>query len=404
MSRRAFAILIIVVSFLMLAILGIVFITSQDQPQPTPLPVVTNEEGTPVTVEAADVTGTPPAEGVEGVEAGTPLPDMVEVVVSLQTVPRGWQITENEIAVDLRMASEVASNAITDVEDVIGLFARSDIYQGQTLTKEMLAEDPTLIGIEEYGPSSLIPPGFLAAGIPIDRLSSVGYAAAPGDYVDILITFYFYEIDEQFQSYLPNAGLIYLEQVTQETDEEAGTVTQEVREETFVIVPYGRFEELPTGDLAHITPSEHVRPLPLTMVLQNARVIQVGPWEPPGEVLAPTPIPTAPAETPEVTPTATVFQVTPTRPVPDAVVVALSPQQLLFLKYAVESTADIDLALRGVNDGQLYEIEGVDLTYLLERYNIEIPPNFNYTVDRVIVTVTAPPQSPEEGETTEEGG
>jgi hypothetical protein len=61
-------------------------------------------------------------------------------------------------------------------------------------------------------------------------------------------------------------------------------------------------------------------------------------------------------------------------------VIALPPQQLLLLKYAIEHDADVDYALRGINDGQLYQVTNVELGYLLERFNIEVPPNFNYTI------------------------
>jgi hypothetical protein len=46
-----------------------------------------------------------------------------------------------------------------------------------------------------------------------------------------------------------------------------------------------------------------------------------------------------------------------------------------------------------LNDGQLYSVENVDFNYLLQRFNIEIPPDFNYTVDvpGAPVTVTPPP-------------
>jgi hypothetical protein len=309
---------------------------------------------------------------------------MVEVVVSLQTVPRGWQMTEAELTTDMRVADEVDSNVITNIEDALGLYARTDIYQGQTLTTDMLARDPTLIGVENYGPSSLIPSGFVAQAIPMDRLSSVAYGVSEGDYIDILIRWTFLELDPEFQTILQNSATIFLEV----TDEEGNT-----QRTIFLIDPLGRFETLATGDMAHISPSEEQRPVSVAMVLQNARVIQVGSWEPvpPAQPATPTPEPVAEGEE---TPTPGPGQApTPTPRPPDVLLVALNPQQQLLLKYAVEARADIDFALRGLNDGQLYSVENVDFNYLLQRFNIEIPPDFNYTVDvpGAPVTVTPPP-------------
>jgi Flp pilus assembly protein CpaB len=368
MNRRTIAIIVFIVGIVLLAVVGLSFLNSQGAGQadetPTPQPEV-NELGTPIATEE----GAPPP-----VDEQIPsdLPPMMEVVVSLQTVPRGWLITENELTTDLRVADAIPSNVITQIEDVVGKFARTDIFQGETITFDDLAEDITLIGQNEFGPSSLIPPGFIAASIPIDRLSSVAYGASEGDYVDIMITFLFSEIDREFQSYLLNSGIVIIEEI----DPESGEPSVEI-----VVIPQlGIFEELATGEIAHVRPSEDQRPIPITMILQNARVIQVGQFVPPEDVTVPTPTPEVVEG--EETPTPEAGEIPPTAtPPPGVLVVALSPQQQLFLKYAVESTADIDFALRGVNDGQLYEVENMDLLSFMERYNIEVPPNTNFTLD-----------------------
>jgi hypothetical protein len=234
--------------------------------------------------------------------------------------------------------------------------------------------------------------------VPMDRLSGVAYALDEGDYIDIMMTFYFYQIDEQFQTYLQNAAVFYLED-TVETEGETssedgeGEVTTELTN-IFVLWPYGRFEELPTGDTVHIYGSEYQRPVPISMILQNARVIQVGNYLPPEPVepATPTPEPVAegePTPTPQpggpIQPTGT--------PYPDILLVALTPQQQLFLKYAVESPVDIDFALRGANDNQLYTVENVDINLLIERFNIEIPPGFNYSVDNPLPDETPTPNA-----------
>lgn len=392
MNRRTVLIIIIIISFIALSVVGILFLNSQgagngdvavEQP-------IDGGEG------AAQPTGLDSDAAPQAVSQ--PLTETVEVVVSLQTVERGWQMTAAELVTDTRFISEVNDNVITDTQYAIGMYARTKIFQGETLTKDALVSDPGLVGETEYGPSSLIPPGYIAASVPLDRLSGVAYALNEGDYIDIMMTFYFYQIDEQFQTYLENAAIFYLEEPVAEGDTGDGEETEAAPTQTniFVVWPYGRFEELATGDTVHIYGSEYQRPVPISMILQNARVIQVGNYIPPDPIVpaTPTPEPVAegePTSTPvpggqaNIPPTAT--------PYPDVLLVALTPQQQLFLKYAVESQANIDFALRGANDTQLYTVENVDINFLLERFDIQIPPGFNYSVDQPFPNETPTPNA-----------
>ena len=388
MGRRTVLILILIFSLIALSTIGILYIRSQAP--------VTPAEGEPVPDGSA-----PPTSLGDETASGQPfvpqiLTDTVEVVVSLQTVERGWQMTAAELVTDTRYIDEVGDNVITNIEDAIGLYARAKIFQGETLTKDALVADPSLIGQTEYGPSSLIPPGYIALAVPMDRLSGVAYALNEGDYIDVMMTFSFYQIDEQFQTYLENAAVFYLEDAVTTEGEAPAEGAEPTTTQTNIVVlwPYGRFEQLPTGDTVHVYGSEYQRPVPVSMILQNARVIQVGSYLPPEpiEPATPTPEPVAEGEatpTPQpggpVAPTAT--------PYPNVLLVALTPQQQLFLKYAVESNADIDFALRGANDNQLYTVQNIDINLLLERFNIEIPPGFNYSVDRLTTEVTPTPDA-----------
>ncbi|MFO7538672.1 MAG: hypothetical protein R6X32_11525 [Chloroflexota bacterium] len=372
MNRRTLAILILVIGIVLLSIVGIVYVFQQDDPQPPPPVTETNgeENGSPIVSE-------PPA----------PVPsDLIEVVVSVQTVPRGWQFTEAELVTDLRLTGDVDPNVIVNIEDVVGLYARTDIYQGATLTRDMLANDITQVGLDEFGPASLIPSGFIASTVPLNRLSGVAYALREGDYVDIMVTFFFYQIDEEFQTYLQNSAVFFLEEVIQAV-EEGEEAEAAIMPELIILDQFGRFERLPNGDIAHIGPSEQQRPIPVSMVLQNARVIQVGTYSPADVPQAPTP--TLDPEDPDAEEQPEDF--VPPTPAPDSILVALSPQQQLLLKYAVESNANISFALRGTNDNQLYAIENVDVDYFLRRFGIEEPQNYTFSVDRMVITPTPTP-------------
>jgi Flp pilus assembly protein CpaB len=363
-GRRRIAILFGVAGFiLLLLILALALLNNQSAPTPQPV-----AEGTPANGELPDETQpgfTLPFQQTPTVDPSTQL---VEVVVSFQTVPRGWQMTEAELYTDLRIAAEVGSNVITRIDDAVGLYARRDIFQGETLTVDLLARDPRAIGRDNFGPSSLIPPGWVAQAIPIDRLSGVAYGMLPGDSIDIIAAFTLVQIDEEFQSILNNSVSFLLESVDEEGNRTVGA---------FIVDPYGRFERLPNNDLAHVIPSEAQRPFLVVMALQNAKVVSVGPWVPPGEVQPPTPTPDpaepTPTPDPNVAPTAT------PRP-PDVLLLALPPQQQLVLRYALDSNAPITLGLRGVNDGQLYGAQSVNLELLLQQFGFQIPPNFNYSL------------------------
>jgi len=355
-----------------------------------------NESAATAETGAADAVGISDDTSSPMVAPATPLPAMVGVVVSNQTFPRGYYITEADvnppsgqlpnITIEQRVATSIDDNVITTLGDVIGKFARSDVFQGQTFTIDMLADDPRVAGAEKYGPSSLIPQGQVAAALPFDRLSGVAYGLSEGDYIDIMLTFNFYQIDEEFQTYLQNSAVFYLEEeITASSD--GDTEVTETRPDIMMLSPYGRFEQLPTGDTAHIYPSEKQRPIVVSMILQNAKIIQVGDWSPRDSTQVATPTPT-PVPEGEATPTPdfAAEEVTPIPSPPDVILLALSPQQQLLLKYAVESYADIDYALRQPNDGQLYTIDAVDLDYMLAQFNIELPPTYNYSVDSPLPT------------------
>lgn len=72
------------------------------------------------------------------VEQPTPLPtatpmQMTELVIAVQDIPRGQRIDANTIAVVPWPADAAPVNALTNLEDVIGQIARTDIYREQPI-------------------------------------------------------------------------------------------------------------------------------------------------------------------------------------------------------------------------------------------------------------------------------
>lgn len=379
MRNRMLPIILLIVGIVVLGVVAVVFILQQGDEEPTETETP-GEEGNGLTIELP--IGQPDAEAT---------PDRtVDVVVSLQTVRRGWQMTENELTTDTRLSADVGPNAITDPEQIIGLYARHEIFQGETLTMADFVSDPRLVGQEDFGPASLVPTGWLGIAIPMDRLSSVAYGLAAGDTIDVLMSFTFLEVDETFQTLLQNSAAVIVES----TDDESG----EVSESIIIMDPFGRFEQLPTGDIAHIFPSESQRPFNVSMLLQNARVIQVGTWMEPAPIALPTA--TRPLDAP--TPTPGGPPPTPTPLPPDVLVVALPPQQQLFLKYALEANADIDYALRNPNDAQINNVQNVDLAYVLTQFGFDVPLDFNFVLETDLGgDGTAPQDGAPAGEETE---
>jgi len=47
----------------------------------------------------------------------------------------------------------------------------------------------------------------------------------------------------------------------------------------------------------------------------------------------------------------------------------------------LEVGAEFDYALRSANDNQLFAVDNVDFQFLLDYFNVEVPPNFDYTID-----------------------
>ena len=51
----------------------------------------------------------------------------VPVVVMLQTIPHGYVITQDIVALDFRLIDTIPPSALTDIEDVVGHPARFDL-------------------------------------------------------------------------------------------------------------------------------------------------------------------------------------------------------------------------------------------------------------------------------------
>ncbi|MCB0193119.1 MAG: Flp pilus assembly protein CpaB [Anaerolineae bacterium] len=296
--------------------------------------------------DAEEPTPAPPS--VDGEGGGIPT---TEVIVALQPIPRGAEFVAGSIGRRDWPANNVPPEVIADEAETIGKVAKTEIVQGQVIVRSMLVD----VGVE--GEASLsIPPGRVAVAYPIDSQSSVSYAVQPGDSVDILITAYFADVDEEFQTPLPNKTRFFFPVFDNETGAQVGLELSEEIDE-------GRFE-LGAGDVASIVfPSTTQIPRRVAqLTVQSAKVLRIGPW-----IDLPEPAPPEDGSPP------------PPPPPPDVVTLAVTPQDALVLYWIRENGINSEMALRAAGEDDADHLtEAVTLQYMLTRFNIAVPPKIEF--------------------------
>ena len=299
-------------------------------------------------------TPTPPPAPPSGEPTEVPT---TNVIVALQPIPRGAEFVEGSIGFRPWPSASVPPEAIQDPIETIGMVAKTEIVQGQIIVRSMLVPKAGA------GEASLrIPAGKVAVVYPIDRLSSVAYAIQPDDYVDILITGHFVDIDEEFQTILPNKMRFFFPQYDATTGEPTGFTMSDTSDQ-------GRFET--AGDFSAIVyPRQAQIPRRVAqLTVQAAKVVRVGPW------IEPPPPPPPGEGTPAPTPTPNV---------PDIVTIAVTPQDALVLLWLRQSGIYSEMALRAANEENADHLtEAVTLQYMLTRFNISVPPKIEFIMASV---------------------
>ena len=296
---------------------------------------------------------------------------MRSIVVAAQNIPRGTRITEENNAVKMMSWPEasVPAGALTELESTYDLIARMDIVLDMPITEGMLTAEIGDLADVGSDVALMTPSGRVAYALPVARWSSVAWALQPGDRVDVLITLLLVDLDEEYQTILPNRALVPVESVGPE-----GEVSI-VYEERIL----GRLEVQPDGTVVTVLPGESSqRPrMVAQLTVQDAIVIGVGDWreEPPP--------PPPPEGTEEEGPP-------PPPPLPDveSVTLAVTPQDALVLKYAEELGASMDMVLRSADDaGRFVTTESVTLQYLFDRFGMEVPAKVPYGVTPPVRTL-----------------
>ena len=123
-----------------------------------------------------------------------------EVVVAVQPIPEHEPV-EGRLELRPLPAEAIPEGAIRSLESTTGLLSAGPIPQGTIIQPDLLISPVELAMEGELG--ELVEPGYEAVAFPISELSSVSYGVRPGDHVDVLMTFFFVDMDQETQAKEP---------------------------------------------------------------------------------------------------------------------------------------------------------------------------------------------------------
>ena len=257
-----------------------------------------------------------------------------KVLVALQNIGQANMIDPAVVELREFEQPQVPPDAVLSTADVAGKLAAENIVQGQIIRRDMLTDKKTIVE-KGINASFLIPPGKVAVAFPIDQLSSVAYALNAGDSIDMLITIELISVDPETQIKEPFP-----------IEDEGGELSGP------------EFQQIPR--------------MVTQLTLQDVTILKIGRW---GEMPVEPSMPEEKGQTP-----APEAKTTP-QDSPTIMTVLVDQQDALVLKFARESGASIDFALRGMNDHDIMTTEPVTLDYMIRRFNITPPDRLPYAIE-----------------------
>ncbi len=379
---------------------------------------------------------------VTAVPSPTPVA-AVPIVVAVQEIPRGavierdasgnYPMTLHDVSVDLLPPGAIIAgrpgavspallppgavyggpdedndgDGFPDVYDyVVGKQLRTSTVLFEPILDNMLSEKGRIHLSGEGSDVALAAPrdrvviAYPLPSIEEDPTAAVAYALRPGDHVDLIISLALVDLDDDFHTILPNTT-----QLLDFAEGEGG----EGGELRLVEFPTGRIEQGPLGLTFNIIPSEdEQRSRVVTqLTVQDVIVMRVGryptleeeilgidmqvrpePTATPAVVPTPEATPVPQAQPPGQQPAPEAPTPTPEPPMPEVIVLAVSPQEALVINFAWRINAKVSFALRAVGDeGVFFTTNSVTLQYLMEQYNIAVPPKMQYGIQPPVETV-----------------
>ena len=271
--------------------------------------------------------------------------ELEEVVVALQPIAEEESV-EGRIGLVAMPKDFIPEDAYRSLDGTGGLLAAGPIPQRAIIHPSMLISPEDLAREGKLG--KLVEPGLVAVAFPINELSSVSYGIRPGDHIDVLMTFFFTDIDQETQIAEP------------------------------ICAP---FCPGPEGETQAALGAQIPRPA-AQLTVQDVEVLGVGRW--------------AQELTPEQEQAQARAQAESDEPVPvqlpSYITVMVTPQDALVLKLAREVEARIELAVRAEDDAQPFTTQQVTLDYILARFGISVPTKQPYTLETLKVSSPQPEQ------------
>jgi pilus assembly protein CpaB len=322
---------------------------------------------------------------------------MGNIVVTTQKVQRGIPLTEAALTtIPYPIKNMDPGTFYTNVSELVGKRPKVDLEAKVPVTS-------SLVGDSTQGSAAAfqISKGLVAISIPINRLSSVSYAPQAGDHVNIIASMLFVDLDQNFQTVLPNNTAV----VTAPGAAPNGPSTVTAGITSPGPSPAGRGEtDSSINQPIYVVPSEAQRPRMITQtMLQDVIVLQVGDFALSDAA--------ATAAAPAANPTLTAQQAQQAdapapaaAQKPDVITLIVTPQDAVTLNYLISqrsinltdpglyptSGAQLTLVLRGAGDDTRVQTEAVTLQYLMDQYNIPVPAKLPYALDPGVRYLTDP--------------
>jgi Flp pilus assembly protein CpaB len=330
----------------------------------------------------------------------TPTIRYMPVVVARLPLLAGQRLTEDMVTTELRPEENIVlagSDSNQTVDQVVGRILKKDVPPGKEILNSFLALHPTDLASFGSDLSLYIEQGRVAVAFPINQFTGVAFAMRPGDQVDILMSLNLLELDEEFRTALPN----HVARVNRFALEEG---------QSFLFPPEaeGRLELLSlVNQVAQISPQGGLAAVQLPrratqLTLQQVQVVWMGSWRTPesgyyeqafvaeaaGTSSAPGQANQAGAQDQPPADTGPMRE----RPedYPDVVILGLTLQDALTLKWALEVGIDIHLVLRAQGDNSTFVTTSISLPQMAEQGGLAIPQLLPYGLDPRVDVVPTP--------------
>lgn len=310
--------------------------------------------------------------------------ETVAIVISAQSISRGSVITSDKVTtIDYPKEKIVEGTAFFyDIEEVVGKRAKYDLDAQVPLTASLVMDTAGSI------PSFQIPPGMAAMPIPVTKLTAVSFAPQAGDHVMVVACLNIVDVDQEFQSLLPNfsAAVTAPGWVEGELPQLAMGITS-----GSTTSQQGRVELDPNLDEAlYVIPSGPQIPrIVCQTILPDAIVLKLGDFPINGVEAEPTPVPEDTNQQEDV-------EATPAPTTPDNLTLIVSPQDIVLLNYLIEADIKMTIALRSAGDAQTISTDAVTLQFVLDQKNIPLPVKLPYgvipSIDALAPTTEETPQ------------